>query len=311
MWNRLFQYGAGLLVALALGAGHAVAAADDYANQHLLKDAPALFDMIAADAGTSTSVTPADLRIVDVRAREKFEAGHVPGAISLPFTDLTDPNAAVAGALKSDEDLAALLGAHGISQTTEVVIYDDRGGFRAARLFWLLEYFGHRKVSLLNGGIQAWESAGNTVVKTGGGGISPSVGDAGPAVFSITRTPRRYASADYIMERRMDRETIVIDVRPEKAYAKGFIPWAINMPWSRNLDEVKMIKTARELTKLFEGEGVTPDMNIVIHCQTGEASAHTYFVLRLMGYPKVRTYHRSWAEWGASDDLPKAAIDAS
>ncbi|XWN33519.1 MAG: rhodanese-like domain-containing protein [Devosia sp.] len=67
---------------------------------------------------------------------------------------------------------------------------------------------------------------------------------------------------------------------------------------------------ADALRARFESFGVTSDKNVVIHCQTGEASAHSYFALRLIGYPRVRTYHRSWAEWSASDDLPKATIDS-
>ena len=65
------------------------------------------------------------------------------------------------------------------------------------------------------------------------------------------------------------------------------------------------MKPAAALAAHYAALGIVPEKEIAIHCQTGEASAHSYFALRLLGYPAVRVYHRSWAEWGAADDLPK------
>lgn len=295
-------------VAVALSAGlfgfasmcnPVIASEGTYPNDHLIVSVDELSDRLS---GTSDDEDARPLRVVDVRSLEKFTEGHIPGAINIPFTDLTDPNGAVPGSLKSDQALAELLGQYGIDQRSNVVIYDDRGGFRASRLFWLLEYFGHGDVSLLNGGIPAWLDAGMPVAN---GDVEPAME---PATFSITLTPRRYASADYILEREGVAETVVVDVRPGKAYQKGHIPWATSVPWAQNLTEAALMKPAEDLAAHFASFGITPDRNVVIHCQTGEASAHSYFAMRLLGYPKVRVYHRSWAEWGAADDLPKAGV---
>jgi len=112
------------------------------------------------------------------------------------------------------------------------------------------------------------------------------------------------------MERRDDAETVVIDVRPTSLFEKGHIPWAKNIPWSGNLNEDNTMKPAEALRERFAEFGVTPESNIVVHCQDGLASSHSYFALRLMGYPRLRTYHRSWAEWGEADDLPKTTPQA-
>lgn len=308
---------AALMVAFTLGqataTSGAAAAERDYANPQLLTTVGDLVEVQEREVMFTTMGGISDLRIVDVRKEEAFAQGHLPGAINIPFTRLTDEHAAVAGALKSDAALAEMLGAYGIRQKSEIVLYDDQGGFRAARLFWLLEYFGHRKVSLLDGGLQAWTRAGHKLVeplKTASGKPLAKTewqADWQPAVFAVTRTPRRYASADYILERRDDSDTVVVDVRPAKFYQKGHIPWARNLPWQRNLAEDLTMKPAGVLLAQFAEEGITRERNVVIHCQNGEASAHSYFALRLLGYPRVRTYHRSWAEWGLSDDLPKAA----
>lgn len=307
---------AALMVAFALGqaagATPSAAAENDYANPQLLTTVGGLVEVREREVMFTTMGGVSDLRIVDVRPEEAFAKGHLPGAINIPFTRLTDEHAAVAGALKPDAELAELLGAQGIRQKSEIVLYDDQGGFRAARLFWLLEYFGHQKVSLLDGGLQAWTRAGHKLAVPGAtdGENAQEVTAWEPAVFAITRTPRRYASADYILERRNDEDTVVVDVRPARFYRKGRIPWARNLPWKRNLAADLTMKPASELRALFADAGVTPDRNVVIHCQNGEASAHSYFALRLLGYPRVRTYHRSWAEWGIADDLPKAVTPA-
>ena len=101
-------------------------------------------------------------------------------------------------------------------------------------------------------------------------------------------------------------ETVVIDVRPTPMYADGHIPWAVNLPWAQNLDADSRFLPADVLGTHFATHGITPDRNVVIHCQNGLASSHSYVALRLLGYPRVRVYHRSWAEWGTDPNLPKA-----
>ena len=239
--------------------------------------------------------------IVDVRTGEAYKKGHIPGAVLLSADDVSDPGAHVAGAHLPVAKLAKLFGKTGISKNTPVILYDDQGGFLAARIFWLLEYLGHRKVSILNGGITAWTDQGHR--------LSRKLAKVKRKRFTPTITPRRSASADWILERQQDPTVVVIDVRPANLFAKGHIPWARNISWKRNLSAGGTMKSASALKNHFLALGVTPDKNIAVHCQNGKASAHSYFALRLLGYPRVRTYDRSWAEWGTADDLPKATAD--
>ncbi|MEM8854017.1 MAG: rhodanese-like domain-containing protein [Pseudomonadota bacterium] len=300
---------AAFCAAVTAAAGQAFADDSAYPNAHLLTSTAELAALMEGNAQDDAKGGPSTLRIVDVRSREAFAGGHVPGAINIPFTALTDPHAHVRGALKSDDALAALFGANGIDATSHIVLYDDQGGFRAARLFWLLEYYGHRTVSLLDGGIDAWVRGGGdlqTPSTTKTADVAARPAEAKPTTFAVNLTPRRHASADLIMGRRNDANTVVIDVRPTKMYEAGHIPWADSIPWKGSLSDDGTIAPKTALMAYFASHGVTPDRAIIVHCETGEASAHTYFVLRLLGFSDVRTYHRSWAEWGASDDLPKA-----
>ena len=275
-----------LALAFILLAPH-TAYASGYANTGLLVETSALAGRLADE----------NLRVVDVRPRKAYAEGHIPGAVHLGADDVIDPDSHVGGHLLPDSELAARLGDLGIDRNTEVVLYDDKGGFHAARLFWMLEYFGHRKAAVLNGGIPKWIKERRALSKA-----SPKVA---PKTFALNLTPRRMASADWLLDHRADTSSVLIDVRPAKMYKQGHIPWALSIPWKQNLTPDATLKPAADLLAHFSALGVTPDKNVAVHCQNGKAAAHTYFTLRLLGFPRVRSYDRSWAEWGAADDLPK------
>ncbi|WP_299777440.1 sulfurtransferase [uncultured Roseobacter sp.] len=281
----------GLMLAATALPRLAVANVTDYAHPDLLIRAADLDAKVWME-GDEPAV------LVDVRNAKKYAAGHIPGAILLDANAVVAQGGPVKGALRPQAEIEALLGENGLLPSRHIILYDDRGGFHAARMFWLLEYLGHQKVTLLNGGLKAWIA--------NGGKLASRKSDPKPGRFVSALMPRRFASADYIMAHRRDRDTIVIDVRPPKTFAKGHIPWAKNVPWSANLDAEGLFLSAHALQAHFAGHGVTPDKNIVIHCEVGLASSHSYVALRLLGYPRVRVYHRSWAEWGQDPSLPRA-----
>ena len=298
MTRRGLAGAVGSLLAFALVPPIAEAQSGGYANPHLLVSADELMAPAAsAPEGAATAYETQGIVLVDVRTAEEYAEGHIPGARHLDPNAVVDPHAPIAGALRSTEAIAEMLGALGLDASTRVVFYDDRGGFHAARMFWLLEYLGHQNAALLNGGLSAWVAAG--------GALSQEAPAVEARTFGVSPMPRRIATADYLLRHRDDADTVVIDVRPAPMYAEGHIPWAISLPWAGNLTEDKVFLPAEALAERFAAHGVTADRNVVIHCQQGLASAHSYVALRLLGHPQVRVYHRSWSEWGVADDLPK------
>ncbi len=266
MITKRFFMTASLLLAFLVGPGHVLAAG--YANTDLLVETDQLSKLIN-DPG---------VRIVDVRSRDAYRKGHIPNAVHLGYNDIVDPKSRIKARLLPAERLAVMLGKRGIGKDTQVILYDDRGGFRASRLFWMLEYFGHQHVSVLNGGFPKWEKEGRKVLTS-----APSVNKVD---FPIDYTPRRMATADWIVERQNDSNVVVIDVRGPKTFEKGHIPWANNIPWTKNLAKDSTLKSADDLSKHFASKGMTKDKNIVVHCQDGRAAAHSYFTLRVLGIPE-------------------------
>lgn len=285
-----FKHAAALVLTGVLF-GAAPSIAKDYANPGLLMSAKDLATMQADQ----------DFVLIDVRAEDAYRNGHIPGAVQIDPNGVVANESPVDGALMPISQIVDKFRRLGIGAKTRVVLYDNKGGFHAARMFWVLEYIGHRNVAMLNGGLAAWIASGGELETERR--QSAMVGRLDPAL-----TARRFASADWILERRDASNVVVIDVRPKTLWAKGHIPWAKNIPWKGNLREDLTMKSQSELTRHFAKLGVTPNKSVVVHCQNGLASAHSYFALRLIGFPRVRTYHRSWAEWGASDDLPKSAL---
>jgi thiosulfate/3-mercaptopyruvate sulfurtransferase len=204
------------------------------------------------------------------------------------------------------EEGARMLGALGVTPHTRVVIYDDAGSLNAAWLFYVLETLGHRHAAVLDGGIAAWRRAG-----------FPLAADASAIVATSYRPapkPERVATAEWIRERLQDRSVALVDARSPgeysgaKRYAKrgGHIPGAVNVEWQQHLRPDGTFKPIDELRALYTRAGVTPDKTVVTYCQTHHRGAHAYFVLRLLDYPRVVGYDRSWAEWGNRDELPVA-----
>ncbi len=239
-----------------------------------------------------------ELRVIDLRPTEKFHAGHIPYALSLPAAAVLDSTSRIEGARRGDAELAQMLGQLGIGKDNHVVLYDDKGGHEAARVLWILHYFGHQNVSILDGGFPRWQDEG--------GHVTRQTRQLKQESFPIDLTPRRLATAEWILDHMSDSDLLIIDVRPPERYVESHIPGAINVPWRGNLSTDEIWKEPDELRTLYESAGVTKDRNIVVYCQGGFHNGHTYVTLKALGYPRVRSYDRAWPEWGSDPSLPKS-----
>lgn len=246
----------------------------------------------------------ADLIVIDTRQAEVYAQGHIPGAIHFDLfgVSLIDTSPAPLRAFMSM--IAHLFELRGVNLDTEVIFYEENSGMKATRGLWFLEYFGHRKVSVLDGGIQAWKKAGHPVTTE----TTP------PKATQFTVAEKRdlLATADDLLGSLGKKEIAVVDTRSDDEYMGrlvraargGAIPGAVHLEWTKNLDAEGKYKPEAELRQMYEKLGVTPDKEAIAYCQGGYRAAHTYLALRLIGFPKVRNYIGSWKEWGDRLDLP-------
>ena len=253
-------------------------------------------------------VTPAELHrlvdakspllILDLRPPEAYTAGHVPGAHHLDLWGVslvdTDP-APLKAFMWMIEHVLQL---HGVDASTPVVVYDEQSGMRAARGFWFLEYFGHPSVRVLDGGFGAWQRGGLPVTREAAPPPkSEWAGQPQEATIATWRDVKAAigAPSTVLLDTRSDGEFDGTVVRAKRG---GAIPGAVHLEWTRNLTPEGDFKPASELKAMYEAVGVTPDREVITYCQGGYRAAHSYLALRLLGYPKVRNYVGSWAEWG-------------
>jgi len=268
-----------------------------YANPQLLVTPAELSELLARPEGDR----PLPL---DLRPPEAYTAGHIPGAIHIDLwgVSLIDTDPAPLDAFMWM--IQHLLAQHGVTAERPVVVYDDQSGIRAARAFWFLEYFGHPSVRMLDGGFNAWTAAKLEVTR-----------DAGPppkSEWTGDRQPESLATWREVHAALGQPGTVILDTRSDGEYygttvrAKrgGAIPGAIHIEWTKNLAPSGEFKPADELRAMYEVAGVTPDREVITYCQGGYRAAHSYIALRLLGYPRVRTYVGSWKEWGDREELP-------
>jgi len=247
-----------------------------------------------------------NLLVVDLSKIENYLKMHVPGAVHIDYPRIIAASRPVMGLVPDDTTLESVFSALGIEEHTHVVAYDDEGGGRAARLLWTLEVAGHPHYSLLNGGLHAWANEDHPMEAST---VPPTA-----KTFHVRRNNEPFADSAYIRER-LDRDDCrLLDARsPDeyngiKKYAEraGHIPGAVNLEWTRAIDTDRnlRLRTDEELTALLAPLGITPDKEVITYCQTHHRSAHTYIMLKQLGFEKVKGYAGSWSEWGNNPDLP-------
>jgi thiosulfate/3-mercaptopyruvate sulfurtransferase len=272
------------------------AAQSGYARPELLVDT----------AWLSAHANDANVRIVDLRPKG-YTDGHIPGAVWLDNNKIRIANRPPTF-LPTPAEFAALMADFGIANSTRVIAYDERGGIYAARLWWILNHYGHSNVALLDGGWVKW-----TADKLPGNAVVP---EYAKTTFTVKSGTVKVATADDVKRAIGRNGTKIVDARTQGEIdgkdlrgikRGGFIDSSVPVYWEDNLDPaLKTFRSAAEIQKLYRDRGVQPSDDVITYCQVGMRASHDLFTLALIGHDlnKLHNYYGSWEEWGNRDDTP-------
>ncbi|WP_263147248.1 thiosulfate sulfurtransferase [Pseudomonas sp. RIT-PI-AD] len=260
--------------------------------------------LVIEPADLATRLEAPELILVDLSAAARYAEGHIPGARFVDFkrTQLGQPPAP--GLLPATADLETLFAELGHREDAVYVVYDDEGGGWAGRFIWLLDVIGHPDYHYLNGGLHAWMAEGRPLSQQAPPPTSGSV--------SLNLHDGPTATRDYLQSRLGAADLGVWDARNPAEYdgrkvlaAKaGHVPGAINFEWTAGMDPANGLRIRTDIAEVLQGLGLTPDKEIITHCQTHHRSGFTYLVAKALGYPRVKGYAGSWSEWGNHPDTP-------
>lgn len=253
-----------------------------------------------------------DAVIVDVRFQlqdaacgyNAYKQGHIPGAFYLDLNKDLSGDPGVHGGnhpLPDIEVFAKKLGDIGINQNTPVVFYDAENDMYAGRAWWLLHYLGHESVYVLDGGLSAWEAAGNE--------LTQELSQVKPTTFVPNILPEAIATMEEVRASVDQPEIVVIDSRAAKRYTgevepmynkRGHIPGAKNYFFKGVLDANGRYKAADKLAEHFSG--LDKNAEIIVSCGSGVSACPNIIGLKTVGFKNVKLYVGSFSDWISYDE---------
>lgn len=269
-------------------------------------------------AATLASVlgTPDEPVVLDVRwslggppGIEEYERAHIPGARFVDLDrDLAGPPGPGRHPLPDAAPFGASMRAAGVSAERGVIVYDAGTSVAAARAWWVLRYFGHPDVGVLDGGFAAWVAEGRAVTSD----------EPPPAAGDFVPSPGHMPVLDAPAAAALARTGILLDARAAERFrgdvepvdpVAGHIPGATSAPTNENLDATGRFLDAERLRERFAGLGVTPGVAVGAYCGSGVTAAHEVLALTLAGAQSPSLYVGSWSDWITDPSRPIATGD--
>lgn len=260
-----------------------------------------------------------DLRLFDASlympaerrdARAEFTAAHLPGAGFFDIDAFSDDGATLPHMVPTAAQAERMLGELGIANHHDVVFYDQKGLFSAARGWWTLKLYGHDRVAVLDGGLPRWQREGRAVES---GPASP----VSPQQYRVNyRSALLRGLGDLLDNLRTGRE-LVLDARsterfharapePRPGIRGGHIPGSVSVPFTELLNHDGTLRSPEQLQARFVAAGVTAGGPVVTSCGSGVSAALLALALEVAGLGPAAVYDGSWTEWGGRADTPIA-----
>jgi thiosulfate/3-mercaptopyruvate sulfurtransferase len=255
--------------------------------------------MIISAKDLSEDLGSPNLIVIDARSYKEYSQGHIPGAVNLDLFAYHWFDTSKKGMEAFNEQSMTILSFVGVTTQKKIVFYDDVSGMLASRGVWLLMYFSHQNVFLLDGGLKKWQAEGLPIeTKTNG---------YQPAKFDGREDPKIIADHEHVYKN-LD-SLVIIDARSKEEFdgtvirgaRRGHIPGAKNIDFNLNLSEDGTLKDAKYLEDLYK---IPKDAQIVTYCQGAYRAANSFLTLKKLGFKNVKVYLGSWGEWSNRAELP-------
>ncbi|MCO5586922.1 hypothetical protein L7F22_040866 [Adiantum nelumboides] len=259
---------------------------------------------------------------------QEYKACHIPKALFFDVDGVVDPTSNLPHMLPTEDAFAAAVSALGIKNTDTLIIYDGKGIFSAARVWWMFRTFGHQNVFVLDGGLPHWRAAGLSIEDKTPEDLVAKICEASEVVkkvyqgqqvggtsFKAKLQPDFVWSLDQVKANIEDAKRVLVDARskarfdglapePRKGIRGGHVPGSKCVPFNEVLKDGAMLLEKEELRSKFDKAGVSLISPIVASCGTGVTACVLALALHRLGKNDVAVYDGSWTEWGGLPDTP-------
>lgn len=288
-----------LLVAAVIAlSGPAALAGQDYARPELLIETEELAKILGQPG----------VRLIDAVEPASYQRAHIAGAVNIFYLDLAKlDERKKTGFPLSQAEAEKIFGEAGIDAGTQVIVYDGGEGPSASGVWFVLDFFGHKNVKILNGGLRKWLKENRLVTQD-----APT---SEKKKFAAKPNAERVTTRAWVEKNLRGKDIVVVDTRSFNEYIGkdvrpgasrgGHLPGAVHLEWTKFSDKMNTFKTADQIEKALNQRGITKDTKVVTYCQTGIGrSTDMALAMKLIGYDNVVEYTGSWEEWSADPRLP-------
>ena len=238
-------------------------------------------------------------------AHTEYLQAHIPGAVFFDIDAISTPSD-LPHMMPTTECFAQAAGKLGLQKDKAVVVYDSKGLFSAARVWWTLSVFGFEDVRILDGGLPAWQQAGFALDSSE---VNPepviveAVFESGAVVDAAQVLAASSANSALILDARSQGRFDGQDPEPRHGLRGGHIPGSQCLPFTRLLSDGKL-KPDDELKVIFAEFGLSADKPVYTTCGSGVTAAILALGLHCIGTHNTSIYDGSWTEWGGREELP-------
>ena len=256
-----------------------------------------------------------DVRVVDAswhmpaegrNPYEEYCSAHIPGAVFFDIDSICDRDCDLPHMLPPAEMFSSRVRKLGLGNGNKIVVYDTKGLFSAARVWWMFRVMGHRDVCVLDGGFPKWRAEGHPVED-----LPPRPRERHfiarvnrDLVRDIDQVKAACASGvEQVLDARGPGRFKGEEPEPREGMRAGHIPGSRNVPFPTLFQEDGTLKSPEDLSALFEGAGLDPDRPVITSCGSGVTACILTLALETIGKTDVAVYDGSWSEWGGRKDV--------